>query len=102
MVVKNILNKTSKWWYAISHLGRIGKLASTRSFLLRERKKLIQKLGEKTLELIHQEKIKAHALDRLVEQIEKIDRLIARQDYGGENGVNFDSEGKPSKRKTKE
>jgi len=91
MVVKKILTRTGRWLQAIGHFSRLGKLATTRSFLLRERGKLLLKLGEKTLELIQQGKVHHSALDRLVEQIDKVNRLIERQDYGGDKGVEFDS-----------
>jgi hypothetical protein len=89
MVLKRIFDRTAKWAHSLGHFGRLGKVAATRSFLMREKKKLLLKLGEKSLELIQEKKLHSTELARLVGQIEKIQGLISKQDYGGKEGVDF-------------
>ncbi len=77
------------WIQALGHFGRLGRAATNRSFLIRERRKLYVKLGERAMELLKAGKLKSSELSRLVEQIEKLTRLIAKEDYGGDRGVDF-------------
>lgn len=89
MKTKGILHSARKWWHALGHFGRLGKAATNRSFLIRERKKLLMRLGENTLHWMEGQKSPPHELSRLAEQVKKIDSLLARSDYGGEDGVDF-------------
>ena len=101
MAIKNILNRAAQWARALSHLGRLGRRAATRSFLLKERQKLLARLGEKHLEQARSGKENPAELERLVEQIEKIEGLLVKQDYGGHEGVDFTMAPKGTKRRKK-
>ena len=99
MKTKGILHRAQKWWDAFGHWGRLGRAASNRSFLLREKKKVLIKLGEKTLAWIHEQKSTPSEFSRLVAQVDKIDQMLEALDYGGKDGVDFQPKGKKSERK---
>lgn len=75
--------KTSRW---IGVLGRakdevikvsqIGKAQVNRSFLLHERKKLYRKLGEKVYSLVKEKQLHSESLDRLVDQLDRMNKKI--------------------------
>ncbi len=89
MVIRKLLSRTSEWVSGVVHMGRVGKLAGQRSFLQRERKKILLKLGEQAYEWLQLQSTQPPALQRLVAQIEKLDLLIKQSDYGGDKGVGF-------------
>ncbi len=91
MVIRKLLSRTSEWVSGVVHMGRVGKLAGQRSFLQRERKKILLKLGERAYEWLQTQEKPPPFLERLVLQIEKLDLLIKQVDYGGEKGVAFQS-----------
>ncbi len=95
---KGILNRMQRWWDAVGHLGRLGRTASNRSFLRRERRKLYQKLGEAAFHWSKGHKSPPAEFSRLVGQVDKIDSLLAKMDYGGEAGADFHSA--PRKKKS--
>jgi len=97
MVIRKLLSKTGSLARGVAHMGRLGKLAGQRSFLTRERKKFLLKLGERTLELLKEDKIQSQELARLAAQVEKINALLKQFDYGGTGGNSF----KKSPRKPK-
>ena len=106
MIIRKIIQRASNIAYSLSHFGRLGKVAATRTFLGKERKKLLLKLGESTMRWLELHPESSPDLQRIVSQIHKIDSMLSRQDYGGENGVEFSPESqnispKKPKRKTK-
>lgn len=96
MVIKEFLFRTGNLARGVLHFGRLGKVAGQRSFLNREKKKFLLKVGEKATELVRTQKIHSAELTRLVGQIDKIDSLLSKKDYGGEEGTDFKSSGKQS------
>jgi len=60
----------------IVKVSQIGKTQIDRSFLIHERHKLFQKLGELVYSLVKEEKIQSHDLDRVVEQIDRLSKRI--------------------------
>ena len=99
MKTKGILQRARKWWDSVGHWGRLSRAASNRSFLLRERKKALMRLGEKAHLWFHEQKSRPQEFTRLVEQVDKIDRLLNGHDYGGKDGVDFHSKAKKNERK---
>lgn len=99
MKTKGILQRARKWLDAVGHWGRLGRAASNRSFLLRERKKLLIRVGETTLVWIGEQKSPPPQLTRLVAQLEKIDAVLKELDYGGKDGVDFSPKTKKTDRK---
>ena len=106
MVVNKILLVAQRWGTSLSHFGKLSKEATLKSFLAREKRKLLLRLGERTLELARGGKLHSAELTRWVAQIDKIDQVLQRRDYGGENGRTFvevqehsKKEAKKSKRK---
>ncbi|HCU23857.1 MAG TPA: hypothetical protein DF383_02475, partial [Deltaproteobacteria bacterium] len=83
MIIRKILKQASGIAYSLSHFGRLGKVAATRSFLRRERKKLLLKLGERTMHWLERHPGTSPDLQRVVSQIHKIDVMLSRKDYGG-------------------
>lgn len=98
-MIRKILQRASNIAHSISHFGHLGKVAATRSFLRRERRKLLVKLGEKALSWLEKHPEEAPELQRVATQIQKIDELLSREDYGGGEGVNF--QGSPPERPSK-
>ena len=97
MILKKILNRTNQLASEVAHFGRLGRVASQRSFLKRERRKLLLKMGEKTHVLLKAKKIEHSELKRLESQIEKLEQVLADKDFGGKDGVEFNSLSKPKK-----
>ena len=60
----------------IVKVSQIGKTQIDRSFLIHERHKLFQKLGELVYNLVKEEKIQSPDLDRVVEQIDRLSKRI--------------------------
>jgi len=89
MIIRKILKRASGIAYSLSHFGRLGKVAATRSFLRKERKKLLLKLGESSMHWLERHPESSPDLQRVVAQIHKIDALLSSKDYGGEKGVEF-------------
>ncbi|HKX12632.1 MAG TPA: hypothetical protein VJP40_05720 [bacterium] len=106
-MIRKFLQRASNIAHSLGHFGRLGKTAATRSFLRKERKKLLVKLGEKAMNWLEQNPESSPDLQRVVAQIRKIDGLLSREDYGGGNGVDFsrqedrESKAKPGKRRSK-
>lgn len=88
MLVK-LLEKTSQITRGLLHLGRVGSRGTRLSFLKRERRKFLSKLGEEAYQLFQKGQIKSPELKRWASQVEKIEKLMVKADYGGENGVAF-------------
>ncbi|MCB1215535.1 MAG: hypothetical protein KDK66_08690 [Deltaproteobacteria bacterium] len=88
MILK-LFKKTSQITQGLLHLGRLGSKASRLSFLKRERRKFLSKLGEETYQLIQKGRLKSPGLKRLALQVQKIDQLMSESDYGGEKGTPF-------------
>jgi hypothetical protein len=82
MVLQKFKEKASNWIHSVRHFSDIGKTATKRAFLSRERKKLLMKFGEKTLHWLNGEKGVPPELHRLADQIKKIDKLLSDHDYG--------------------
>jgi hypothetical protein len=101
MAISKIIHRTTNWIRSLGHLGRLGKVAATRSFLLREKNKLLLKLGEKSFLLMREKNVNSPELSRLMEQIDKINLLLSRQDYGGKEGVDFTPSSKERRKKGK-
>ena len=91
MILKKILNRTNQLAVELTHFKRLGQMARRRSFLNREIKKNLLKLGEKAHQLIQEGKIQSKELSRLEGQIEKLERLLEECDYGAGGGVDFKS-----------
>lgn len=89
MMIRKILKRASNWAHSLSHFGSLGKVAATRAFLRKERKKLLVKLGERVVLWVQEHPEAPAEVKRAVEQILKIDALLAKEDFGGENGVDF-------------
>ena len=89
MIIKKILNRAGKWAHSLRHFGQLGRVAANRSFLRKERKKLLMKLGEQTMAWAERHPEASSDVKRLVQQIQKIDSVLAKLDYGGEGGVDF-------------
>ena len=94
MKTKGIFERAKKWWEAVGHWGHLGRTASNRSFLIREQKKILIRLGDKALPWLKEQKHVPSELTRLVEQYEKISQFLANLDYGGKEGVDFHSKKK--------
>ncbi len=88
-ILKELVLRTQHFAKEIAHYGRLGKVASQRGFLRREKKKLLLKLGEKCLERLKKGEVQDRELIRLVGPIEKIEGLLADSDYGGQGGREF-------------
>ncbi len=104
MMIRKILQRASNWAHSLSHFGKLGRTAAQRSFLKKEKRKLLVKLGEKVSEWVKDHHQAPPEVRRIVEQIAKIDAVLAKLDYGGQDGVDFvpeDSESKkrPAKRR---
>lgn len=98
-MIRKILQRASNIAHSLGHFGRLGKVAATRSFLRKERKKLLIKLGERSMLWFESHPESSPELQRVVAQLRKIDEMIAREDYGGEEGVTFSkSPEKPANR----
>jgi hypothetical protein len=89
MAIRNLFKRPRRWARDAAHYGRLGKVAAHRFFLRRERNKLLIKLGEKAATLVRSGKIKTPELKRLVDHVGKIDQLLRKKDYGGEDGIKF-------------
>lgn len=89
MVIKDFLHRATNMVRSLAHYGRLGKVASRRTFLLRERKKFLIKVGEKTVVFAKQKKIHSPELLRLVSHVEKFEELLLELDYGGRDGTSF-------------
>lgn len=88
-------------FHSLRHFGRIGRVASRRGFLMRERRKLLLKLGDKAYDLMEAGKLHNEELGRIASQVRKIQKLLEREDYGGEEGVSFAGPSKRRQEKTK-
>jgi len=101
MMIRKILQRASNWAHSLSHFGNLGRTAATRAFLRKERKKLLMKLGERVVEWVRNHPEAPADVKRAVEQIHKIDALLTKEDFGGENGVDFHAAGptKPVKKR---
>lgn len=88
-ILKELARKTQHFVGEVLHFGRLGSVASRRSFLNRERKKLLLKLGQKCHERLEAGDLSDPVLERLVEPLEKIERLLSESDYGGSDGKRF-------------
>lgn len=91
MAIRSLFKRPRRWAREAAHYGRLGKVAAHRFFLNRERNKLLMKLGEKTAALVRSGKLKTPELKRLVEHVGKLDALLKKKDYGGEDGTKFHS-----------
>ena len=89
-MIRKILQRASTWAHSLSHFGNLGRVAAQRSFLRREKKKLQVKLGDKVAEWVKTHPEAPPEVKRIVGQIHKIDALLAKLDFGGEGGVDFD------------
>lgn len=89
MVIKHFLNRTGELARSLAHFGRLGKIASQRSFLNKEKRKFLIKIGEKSTELVKSQKINDSELSRLVKNLEKIEALLEKRNYGEIKGNNF-------------
>ena len=96
MVFKELFQNAQHLIKEISHFGRLGKVASRRSFLKRERKKFLLKLGERAMHFIHNGQIKIPELKSLSQDLDKIEALLANHDYGGKHGIVFNKARSPS------
>lgn len=81
MVIRNILNRTRHLAQEVAHFGHLGKVAAHRYFLLKERRKLLLKIGEKAVRVVKKGNIKSPDLERLVRHVEKLDALLKEKDY---------------------
>jgi hypothetical protein len=100
-MIRKFLQRASNIAHSLGHFGRLGKTAATRSFLRKERKKLLVKLGERAMTWLEEHPESSPDLQRVVAQIRKIDELLSREDYGGGKGVDFSrQEDKESKAKS--
>jgi hypothetical protein len=90
-----------KLLHSLRHFGRLGRVASNRGFLRREKRKLLLKLGDKAYHLMEQGAIEEESLAKIAAQVKKIQVLLDREDYGGDGGVDFSGPAKksPDKRK---
>ena len=88
-MIRKFLQRASSIAHSLGHFGRLGKTAATRSFLNKERKKLLVKLGEKSMAWLEHHPEVSPDLQRVVAQIRKIEAMLAREDYGGQEGVTF-------------
>ncbi len=76
------MSRAANWLQSVRHFADLGKIAAKRAFLLRERKKLLRRFGEKALGWLDGEKGIPPELARLAGQIKKIDQLLSDHDYG--------------------
>lgn len=88
-MIRKILKRAANWAHSLSHFGRLGKTAANRAFLRKEKKKLLVKLGEGVVEWAKHHPEAPHEVKRIVEQIHKIDGMLSKLDFGGEDGVDF-------------
>lgn len=88
-ILKELARKTQHLAREVLHFGHLGRVASRRGFLHRERRKLVLRLGEKSLEHLRDGKLKDPELQRLLGPIEKIEKLLSETDYGGQRGREF-------------
>ena len=105
-MIRKFIQRASNIAHSLGHFGRLGKIAATRSFLKKERKKLLVKLGERAMVWLEEHPESSPELQRVVAQIRKIDELLSREDYGGGGGVDFsrpenEAKAKATKRKPK-
>ncbi|MCC7343832.1 MAG: hypothetical protein IT573_02760 [Deltaproteobacteria bacterium] len=95
MMIRKILQRASSWAHSLSHFGNLGRTAATRAFLRKERKKLLMKLGERAVLWVQDHPEAPAEVRRAVEQIRKLDALLSKRDFGGENGADFVPPPKP-------
>src|SRR5262245_16875545 len=97
MMIRKILKRASNWAFSLSHFGKLGRTAAQRTFLNTEKRTLLVKRCDRVAEWVKQHPEAPPEVKRIVEQIHKIDALLAKLDFGGEHGVDFaDSESSPS------
>ena len=101
MVIKKIMDRSRHFAREVAHFGRLGKVAYQRSFLKKERRKFLLKLGEKTVQLVRAGKVQAQELKRIVDQINKVEALLVDRDFGGKEGTNFHPHPKATKTRRK-
>ena len=89
MMIRKILKRASNWAHSISHFGNLGRAAATRAFLRKEKKKLLLKLGERVVLWVKDHPEAPSDVKRAVEQIRKLDQLLSKSDFGGEDGADF-------------
>jgi len=99
MMIRKILQRASTWAHSLSHFGKLGRSAAQRSFLKKEKRKLLVKLGERASEWVNEHPEAPPEVRRVVEQIQKIDTMMAKLDYGGREGVDFTASGENSKKR---
>ncbi|MCE9624615.1 MAG: hypothetical protein K8R69_04035 [Deltaproteobacteria bacterium] len=99
MMIRKILQRASNWAHSLSHFGKLGRSAAQRAFLKKEKRKLLVKLGERTAEWVHTHPEAPPEVRRVVEQIQKIDAMMSKLDYGGKEGVDFAASDEGSKKR---
>jgi len=103
-MIRKILQRASTWAHSLSHFGKLGRTAAQRSFLKKEKRKLLVKLGERVSQWVQDHPEAPPEVRRIVGQIQKIDAVLAKLDYGGEEGVDFvqgetETKKRPAKRR---